>query len=245
MIDSLLQLLLISFLFFVISLIIYTFYQYYYYVANQNNYAMWAVGKRKSLNLGIKNHWCQMFPFRNKKSSDPPHLISYSFHTIFIVALQYYVIFHFYEMKHTHIPTIVLNTFLLLVIMHFVQYIEHFVMHKYLYKYHKYHHYFKNPEPWDGYYVHPIETYINILIFMIPCIIMHNYIGPIEPLISQSIFFIESGMSHTGVRIGIKYFDQMSTHHEMHHLHSDCNYGTLSPICDKLFGTNRTFVQNE
>jgi len=121
--------------------------------------------------------------------------------------------------------------------MHITQYVEHMMMHKLLYKYHKYHHYFKNPEPWDGLYVHPIETYFNMIIFFLPCLIMYDYIGLTEILIAHSIFITESAIAHTGIKIGIKYVDEMTTHHELHHIHPESNYGTMSKFCDSTFNT--------
>ncbi len=188
------------------------------------------------------NHWCQMLPFRHKQSpSSPQYLTLYSLHTLAVIAFQFTVSINVYVMKPVDqwidILIVVINTMLLLSMIHFTQYFEHVIMHRYLYKYHKLHHHFKNPEPWDGYYLHPIEMYVNMLIFFFPCLVMHRYLGLIEVLIPQIIFFVETGASHTGVRPGIGYLDTMSTHHELHHMYSDCNYGTLSTVCDQIFGT--------
>ena len=225
-------------LFFLISFIIYTFFQYKYYVLNADNYLIWSVNARKSPNLTLTNHWCQILPFRNKKSpNSPQYFMLYSLHTMLVIAFQFSVSIQVHSVKNTYISTIIMNTLLLLTLIHFSQYIEHKIMHKFLYKYHKYHHHFKNPEPWDGYYVHPIEMYINLLIFFFPCLLMHKYVGLIEVLIVQVIFYLETGFSHTGVKTGISFLDTMSTHHELHHMYSDCNYGTLSTLCDTVFGT--------
>jgi len=225
-------------LLFALSVVIYTADQYIYYVHRASDYLRWAVGGRKSPNLGSTGYWCQLLLFRNKQTADPPYLVHYTLHTLIVVALQYTAVLHIYPIVYLGIIHTIGRTFMLLLLMHFVQYFEHLMLHRWLYRYHKPHHYFKNPEPWDGYYVHPIETYINTLtIFVFPCLILHQYIGLIEVMVAHSIFLIESGISHTGICHGIPYLDKMATHHEIHHTDSDCNYGTLTDLSDRLFGT--------
>lgn len=215
--------------------------QYKYYVFNAMNYLFWSVNDRKSPNLGIKNHWCQMLGFREKNlPDDPKYFVLYSIHTLFIVGLQFCIMIYLYPVDHptmNNIPIIIINTLIFLGLMHTIQYFEHRIMHDLFYRYHKYHHYFKNPEPWDGFYVHPIEMYINMTIFFGPCLVMHPYIGLIEILSAHLIFLLESGISHTGIRTGIRYLDKMSVHHELHHSEPHCNYGTLTKFYDTLFNT--------
>lgn len=223
--------------FFVFSCIVYTFFQYKYYALDKRFYENWAVFGRKSPDLGSWVHWSQFLPFRNKVTDDPPYLTIYSLHTLCVVGFQYTLTIHIYWEKRTEFIPMIGNLLIFMLLMHITQYFEHLMMHKFLYKYHKPHHHFKNPEPWDGYYVHPVETYINMIIFFLPCLLMYDYLGLTEILIAHSIFIIESGIAHTGVRIGNTYLDQMTEHHELHHIDSNCNYGTLGILCDWMFGT--------
>jgi len=125
-------------------------------------------------------------------------------------------------------------------------YWTHRLMHwKKIFPYmHHIHHKSHNPTPWAAYAFHPLEALIEIgvipiIVFTIP---MHGS--------AMSLFglymIVMNVMGHLGYEIYPKYFMKYrwlrwmntSTHHNMHHKYSKCNYGLYFNIWDQLMNTN-------
>lgn len=120
--------------------------------------------------------------------------------------------------------------FIALVISDLWVYLTHRLFHSHLYHYHKMHHLYAEPHALAAFYVHPLEFIVtNYLSMMIPLILISH----------QELMWLETAfvafdiiMSH------IKSEHPSSKYHSLHHLHNNCNYGSLY-IADFLFDTYR------
>lgn len=109
---------------------------------------------------------------------------------------------------------------------------------------HRAHHVSNNPTPWAALSFHPLEAVVEIGIVPLAVLIM-----PLHPLVlmvftTWSLAF--NIMGHLGyelfprgfVRHPIGKWFNTSTHHNMHHSRSGCNYGLYYNFWDRLMGTN-------
>lgn len=109
---------------------------------------------------------------------------------------------------------------------------------------HKVHHVSNNPTPWAALSFHPLEAIVEIAIVPITVLFM-----PFHPLVLflfafWSLFFNIVG--HLGYELFPKNFVHhpilkwlnTSTHHNMHHARSNCNYGLYYNFWDTIMRTN-------
>lgn len=118
----------------------------------------------------------------------------------------------------------------------FVEYYWHRLMHlPYFYKtFHKYHHHYKSPEPWDDMYIHPIEAcgYYCILYsppFLFSC---HLYAF----LAYMAVMGVCGVLDHSGIRISLPGIYN-TVDHDRHHEKFEVNYSFPFPFMDILHGT--------
>ena len=128
-----------------------------------------------------------------------------------------------------------------------------FMHNKYIYKYfHKVHHEIKNPNIYVAYYEHPID---HIVVWVVPYIILPhliniNYYSYIFFLFFSTLISLEghSGNVLHGRYWYIDYFYikmhekniyicNHTTHHDMHHELTNCNYSLWTTLMDKYFNT--------
>jgi len=125
-------------------------------------------------------------------------------------------------------------------------YWAHRFMHiKKLYPYiHKIHHQSTNPTPWAAFSFHPLEGFIEAAIVPIIVVIMPTHFGALLIFIMFST--ILNVLGHLGFEMYPKGFTQSkwfwwnntSTHHNMHHSLFDYNYGLYFNFWDKWMKTN-------
>ncbi len=110
--------------------------------------------------------------------------------------------------------------------------------------FHKVHHIANNPTPWASLCFHPLEALLEIGIVPLTVLII-----PLHPMVllafaTWSLFF--NMMGHLGYELFPKGFVEhpigrwinSSTHHNMHHARSNCNYGLYYNFWDRWMGTN-------
>lgn len=109
---------------------------------------------------------------------------------------------------------------------------------------HKVHHHSTNPSPWASFCFHPIEGFIEAGI--VPLIVL------IMPAHSLAIFVfvlfstLLNVIGHLGFEMYFPGFtknkwlwwNNTSTHHNMHHKFFECNYGLYFNFWDRLMNTN-------
>ena len=100
---------------------------------------------------------------------------------------------------------------------------------------HSLHHRNRNPGPWSGLSMHPVEhlLYFSRALWVLPC----HWLG----FPAHSVHFLFTVLRATlGPAPGHHGFEKLggSRFHYLHHLHVECNYGTRGSM-DKLFGTFR------
>ena len=109
---------------------------------------------------------------------------------------------------------------------------------------HKVHHLSHNPSPWAAFSFHPLEAIIEASIFPLVA-----FLFPVHPwVIFLFIFYmiVFNVLGHLGYEIYPKGFvhhpigkwHNTSTHHNMHHRYTKCNYGLYFNIWDRIMGTN-------
>jgi sterol desaturase/sphingolipid hydroxylase (fatty acid hydroxylase superfamily) len=140
-----------------------------------------------------------------------------------------------------------LNVIVILMIYDFFYYFTHrFLFHgnSFLRQVHALHHQARSPTHIDAYYVHPLETFIGVVLFMAGIVLWALVAGPLDSLtvgISFVMFTQWNVINHT--RVDLPYFpfktvNWITTKHAVHHqnMHKG-NYASITLLFDKLFGT--------
>ena len=110
--------------------------------------------------------------------------------------------------------------------------------------FHRVHHQSHNPTPWASFSFHPLEAlveiaFLPILVCLVP---IHTVVIVLFSLFSLAF----NVLGHLGFEIFPKGFTRhrlfrwlnTSTHHNLHHQRSNCNYGLYFNFWDTLMGTN-------
>jgi Delta7-sterol 5-desaturase len=124
-------------------------------------------------------------------------------------------------------------------------YWTHRLMHwKWIFPYvHHIHHKSHNPTPLAAFSFHPLEALIEIGV--LPVIIFTIPIHPIAIGLFGTYMLVFNVIGHLGYELMPERFMQgrllkvmnTSTHHNMHHHYSRCNYGLYFSMWDRLMGT--------
>lgn len=109
---------------------------------------------------------------------------------------------------------------------------------------HRVHHLSVNPTPWASFSFHPVEAIIEAGILPLLVIIMPLH--PVALLLFLVAMTVMNVNGHLGYEIFPKGFTRKpffrlantSTHHNMHHRLTKCNYGLYLNIWDRIMGTN-------
>lgn len=125
-------------------------------------------------------------------------------------------------------------------------YWTHRLMHvKWIFPYvHKVHHYSHNPSPWAAFSFHPLEAIIEAGI--VPLIVFALPIHRSALLLFLLYMTAMNVMGHLGFELYPKGFTKhwlgkwqnTSTHHNMHHHYTKCNFGLYFNFWDRIMGTN-------
>lgn len=135
----------------------------------------------------------------------------------------------------------------ILAIFDFMYYLTHrFIFHDGpLRKIHALHHQARKPTYIDAQYVHPLETFIGLSLFLVSIPIVALIEGaPLNTFsagIATIIFTQINTLNHTYVKLPyfpFKWLDYLTGVHAAHHVDmNQGNYATLTMVYDKLFGT--------
>ena len=142
---------------------------------------------------------------------------------------------------------ILLDTLAILMVYDFFYYLTHrFVFHGqgYFRQIHALHHQARKPTHIDAFYVHPLETFIGIALFMGSAVLMGLVLGTfhVASMILAYFAFIQiNTINHTYVnlpRFPFKTVSWITAKHAVHHenMHKG-NYATITLLYDRLFGT--------
>ena len=125
-------------------------------------------------------------------------------------------------------------------------YWTHRFMHlKAVFKYvHRVHHESSNPSPWAAFSFHPLEAIVEFGIVYVIAFTMPYHISAM--IVFFSYMTIMNVLGHLGyeffprgfTRGRFSWWHNTSTHHNMHHARSNCNYGLYFNWWDRLMGTN-------
>ena len=142
---------------------------------------------------------------------------------------------------------ILLETVAILMVYDLFYYVTHrFLFHGqgYFRQVHALHHQARKPTHIDAFYVHPLETFIGIALFMGTVVLMGLVLGAfhVATAILAYVAFIQlNTINHTYVNLPYFPFKTLSwitAKHAVHHenMHKG-NYATITLLYDRLFGT--------
>ena len=117
-----------------------------------------------------------------------------------------------------------------------IEYYWHRLLHfPWLYKrFHKVHHHYTSPEPFDDMYIHPLEAFGYYCILYSPPFIMPLHVfGFVVYMAIMGTFGV---LDHCGVRISFPGIYN-SADHDMHHSRFNVNYGFPFAFTDVIHGT--------
>jgi sterol desaturase/sphingolipid hydroxylase (fatty acid hydroxylase superfamily) len=108
---------------------------------------------------------------------------------------------------------------------------------------HYVHHRCHNPTPWGAFAFHPVEAFLNVLIF--PLVLICIPIHPVAAEIWLFYMFFMTAMGHLGfellprgyTRHWMTRWSTTATHHNLHHTEINTNYGLYFTLWDNLMGT--------
>jgi sterol desaturase/sphingolipid hydroxylase (fatty acid hydroxylase superfamily) len=140
-----------------------------------------------------------------------------------------------------------LNIVAVLMVFDFFYYLTHrFLFHgRALRKVHSLHHQALEPTHIDALYVHPLETFIGLVLFLfsIPVVaaISGAPLNAFSMALATLIFTQLNTLNHTYVNLPFfpfKTVDRITSIHAAHHVNMGCgNFATLTMLYDWLFGT--------
>jgi sterol desaturase/sphingolipid hydroxylase (fatty acid hydroxylase superfamily) len=142
---------------------------------------------------------------------------------------------------------VLLDTFIILMFYDFFYYLSHrFWFHGQgkMRKIHAVHHQARNPTYLDAHYVHPLETFVGLGMFIASIVVLAALMGPFHIatiVVTYLIFTNINQINH--VFLDLPYFPYKSLNwvvakHHVHHenMHKG-NYATITLFYDKIFGT--------
>ena len=111
-------------------------------------------------------------------------------------------------------------------------------------KIHAVHHQARSPTFVDAFYVHPLETFIGLAMFITTIAVLAALLGPFHVATITICFVIYvqiNTINHTFVDLPYPPFKTLSwitAKHHVHHLNMHKgNYASITLLFDKLFGT--------
>ncbi|GIX41645.1 MAG: sterol desaturase [Leptospiraceae bacterium] len=192
---------------------------------------------------------------REPKRSDYKREILYSMSTILIFGIVgvivYYLRIHGYTKIYSDVNQYGWGYFwfsvIALIFLHdtYFYWTHRWMHHPKIFKYvHLVHHKSNNPTPFAAYSFHPLEAVVEAGIVPLAVFIMPVHTGALFIFITFS--FVMNVLGHIGYEFYFKGFtkhpltwwNNTSTHHNMHHKYVNWNFGLYFNIWDRLMGTN-------
>ncbi len=142
---------------------------------------------------------------------------------------------------------VLLDVFIILMFYDFFYYMTHrFLFHGNgpMRQVHAVHHQARTPTYIDAHYVHPVETFIGLALYMVSIVVLAAAMGPFHVVTIVAtfvIFFQINQINHTHVDLPYFPFKTLSWITAKHHVHHENmhkgNYATITLFYDKIFGT--------
>lgn len=192
---------------------------------------------------------------RNPKLSDYIREISYSLFTITIFGIVGLIVFilrkHGYTKMYSNIGEYGIVYFwfsiIVLIFLHdtYFYWTHRFMHHPKIFKYvHLVHHKSNNPTPFAAFSFHPLEAIIEAGIIPLAVMILPLHTYALMIFITFSL--IMNVLGHLGYELYFNGFtknpytwwNNTSTHHNMHHKYVNWNFGLYFNFWDRLMGTN-------
>jgi sterol desaturase/sphingolipid hydroxylase (fatty acid hydroxylase superfamily) len=181
------------------------------------------------------------------------------FMTIFVLLISYWTLVHHWGLLFLlpHSGSLAVKYLLGFILLDFCEYIYHVVMHKVkpLWNFHLVHHSDLELDVSTTVREHPIETFLRMCFLIIWVFLLGASFGVL--LLRQTIQTISNITSHTQFKLPKKannlvslIFITPNLHHVHHHYQlpfTDCNYGDILSIWDRIFKTysNNDLPANE
>ena len=109
---------------------------------------------------------------------------------------------------------------------------------------HAVHHQARSPTHIDGFYVHPLETFVGLGMFVTLIGILGALLGPfhVATIVATYVVYVQlNTINHTRITLPCFPFRTLSWITAKHHVHHENmhkgNYATITLLYDKLFGT--------
>lgn len=153
----------------------------------------------------------------------------------------------FLTLQNQPVWKILVDTFVILMVYDFFYYLTHrFLFHGqgYWRRVHALHHQARSPTYIDAHYVHPLETFTGVFLFVATIPLVGIFLGPFHIVtlaLTYVIFTQINQLNHC--KVDLDYFPfktvtWITKKHAVHHenMHKG-NYATITLLYDKMFGT--------
>lgn len=189
---------------------------------------------------------------RNRTAQDVSRELRYSLSTIFIFSLTGFAIVvgetaGWFDIKSgsISIPWAMANLVFIIVLHDAYFYWTHRAMHhKKLFKwFHRTHHLSRTPAPWAAYSFAPLEALVEALFLPLYLLFVPTHALVIAIFLVHMI--VRNVMGHAGIELFPKHWMSwpvlrhitVTSHHDMHHEHFNCNYALYFTWWDRWMGT--------
>ena len=219
--------------------------QYFYYYRQSTNKFEWKIQPASTTGVGVS--WTHPIVL-SKPERGPYHALFTTFNLLvasccasFTTELSLreinymrFEVINLYSFQDIY--KIMLETVIIVTYQCVAEYYWHRLMHiPYFYKnFHKYHHFYKSPEPWDDMYIHPIEAFgYYCILFGPPFIFSIHYFSFIIYMIIMGVCGM---LDHSGIKFEL-WGLYNTADHDYHHSKFEVNYSFPFPYMDILHGT--------
>jgi len=141
--------------------------------------------------------------------------------------------------------SVVVQTLLALLVIDAWLYWKHRLLHtRFLFPFHRDHHVYRDPTPFAGFAVGPVESVLTFWPILLLCIPAATHWAPLYfGLIGSFValnFYLHSGVTLRWVEATLpRLYINTSAFHNLHHAHADRNFGEAFTIWDRLLRTGR------
>lgn len=218
-----------------------TFY-YYYYRSDVKSVSEWKIQPNKSSNTG--SIWG--IPILSDKKNRGPYHKLFTTLNLFVASTFALVMtecsvrginrMSFESPSSFGLNRIFFEFCIAVIHENIVEYIWHLIMHtRFCYtRFHKFHHFYKAPEPFDDMYIHPVEAFgYYCILYSPPFLYSCHLCSFLAYMVLMGICGI---LDHSGVKLSLPGIYE-TLDHDAHHAKFEVNYGFPFVYLDLLFGT--------
>jgi sterol desaturase/sphingolipid hydroxylase (fatty acid hydroxylase superfamily) len=216
--------------------------QYLYYSRWSEHRKEWKIQRNKDKHVGF--FYFHPF-FVSKPDRGPYHRVLTSVNLLqaatFAMVVTEISVREMNKMQYTPLATYgvvsVLRDLLIAVTLENVfEYYWHRMMHlKFFYlRFHKIHHHYKSPEPFDDMYIHPLEAFgYYCILYSPPFLFRCHYVAFLLYMVIMGICGV---LDHGGIRLNFPGL-YCTEDHDAHHELFEVNYAFPFPFMDLIHGT--------